>query len=221
MFLIAEHWAVRLRLRRIMWSGLRKGWRQKGTAITEDPDDHDQLVEDHFRADRHDAMSDHDPAAAARELRHRLAAYVAAMHEAAVSAANDAGGTARDLLLADEPFTVAIIAGRSLHLVATRDDLPTLRHHEQVLVGKLPPLTWSVRFFDATVIPGLGAQPTRSTEAGDPEPDGAPDVTPADIGIETVIYHLRLDPTGELSTHHAMHAGTSLAHSLRRHDQPE
>ena len=165
-------------------------------------------------ADPEAAAESGDPAARARALRQQLAAYVAALHEACVAATAEAGHEPSDLLLADAPFTVAIIAGRGLHVVATRDELPPLRDHEQVPVGHLPPLEWSVRFVDATVVPGLGARPAA---VGGDQPEHDPvDVAPRDIGIEHVLYHLRLDAAGELSTHHAMHAGTALAANLVR-----
>lgn len=165
-----------------------------------------------------------DPAARARALREQLAAYVAALHEACLAAATQAGHDPADLVLADGPFTVAVIAGRGLHLVATRDDLPPRRDHEQVPVGHLPPLEWAVRFIDATVVPGLGARPATVGEEPRPDagpapggrPDAAHDVGPGDVGIEAVLYHLRLDASGALTTHHAMHAGTALAANLVR-----
>jgi hypothetical protein len=66
-------------------------------------------------------------------------------------------------------------------------------------------LAWSLRFFDPVITPSLGM--IDESEGPDYE-----EVRRA-LGIRTVTYHLAVPPGGSLTSHHALHAGTGLAHS--------
>jgi hypothetical protein len=144
--------------------------------------------------------------AGAADLRRALVAYVHAVHEAYLVAGADPDGDVTDLPLAVAPFTVAIVAGGQLHLVATRTDLPELRPHEEPVDDAVGPLRWQVRFLDVTVLPEL------ASVAGTPDPTAAMlDL----LGGPDRLYHLQVTLDGSLSPHHAMHAGTGLGHAHR------
>ena len=140
------------------------------------------------------------------DLRRGFAAYVAALHEAYLDTVERAGPAAAGALpLAEAPFTVAVVGGPGMHLLATRDRLPPLASHEQPLSGEVGPLSWWVRFLDPTVVPALGS----------PLPGG---IEPTEhvrslLGVTTSLYHLVLGPDSALTPHHAMHAGSGLANA--------
>ena len=46
-------------------------------------------------------------------------------------------------------------------------------------------------------------------ESTAPQPERVRDI----LGVRTVVYHLSVPPVGGLTGHHAMHAGTGLAHA--------
>ncbi len=140
------------------------------------------------------------------DLRRGFAAYVAALHEAYLEAVDAAGSAAtEELPLAEAPFTVAVVGGPGMHLLATRDPLPPLAAHEQPLSGQVGPLSWQVRFLDPTVEPALSA----------PVPSGVEPTTHVRslLGVTTSLYHLVLGPDSALTPHHAMHAGSGLANA--------
>jgi hypothetical protein len=142
--------------------------------------------------------------ARAAGLRGTLAEYVAAVHAAYVDTIRARDAELTDLPLTDEPFSVAVLAGSDLHIVATRDELPPLRPHEEPVdaeahvEGAGAVLRWRVRFLDASVLPALGA----------------PDVDPLEAaGLAGVLYHLIVTSAGSIDVHQARHAGTGLAHA--------
>jgi hypothetical protein len=145
---------------------------------------------------------DPGPRARAEGLRRSLVEYVRAVHEAYVAAARGYDADPGTLPLAGAPFTVAVVAADQLHLLATRDELPARRPHEQPVTDEAQPLRWEVRFLDVSVLPELA-----SAEA----------VTSADVlrilGVSASLYHLVVDLAGSLDGHQAMHAGTGLAHA--------
>jgi hypothetical protein len=147
-------------------------------------------------------QEDQGPRARAEGLRRSLVEYVRAVHDAYVAAAHGYDADPGALPLAGPPFTVAVVAADQLHLLATRDELPAPRPHEQPVTDETPPLRWQVRFLDVSVLPELA-----STEA----------VASADVlrilGVSTSLYHLVVDLTGSLDGHQAMHAGSGLAHA--------
>lgn len=125
-------------------------------------------------------------------------------------------------LTAATDLTVVAAAARRLHLVATTDALPAPAGPEAAVVDEHRGARWTVRFFDASVLPGLGLL------ADDP---------PAEVrrvlGIGDAVYHLTVSAGGGLTGHHAQHSGVALAnqhakalrdldrirHALPRHER--
>lgn len=141
-----------------------------------------------------------DPREGPRRLREALAAYVRTLHQGWIDRVRGAGVDVEDLPLGGEPFTVAIVAARRLHLIATRDPLPPVAAHEQVVDDELDGVTWQVRFLDPTVVPELAELDEEAH--------------PADlVGVSTTLYHLEVSLDGALSPHQATHAGHGLAAS--------
>jgi hypothetical protein len=145
---------------------------------------------------------DPGPRARAEGLRRSLVEYVHAVHGAYVAAARGYDEDPETLPLAGPSFTVAVVAADQLHLLATRDELPALRPHEQPVTDEVPPLRWQVRFLDVSVLPELGS--TGAAASGD---------VLQILGVSTSLYHLLVDLAGSLDGHQAMHAGTGLAHA--------
>lgn len=144
-----------------------------------------------------------DPREGPRQLREALAAYVWALHRGWLDRVQGAGSEAGDLPLGAAPFTVAIVAARRLHLLATRDELPPIADHEQVLTDELDGVSWQVRFLDPTVVPELA------------DLDDDVDVA-ALLGVAATLYRLDVAFDGALSPHQATHAGHGLASSHLR-----
>lgn len=139
-------------------------------------------------------------------LRASLTAYVAALHQAYLDGVRDVTpAEAARLPLCREPFTVAIVGTRHLHVIALVDRLPEPTGPEVVIEDSLPGMQWSVRFFDPVVLPSLAVIS---------EPDGPdPQAVREALGIASVLYHLALPPGSGLTPHHALHAGTGLVHA--------
>ena len=140
-------------------------------------------------------------------MRRAMADYVRAAHQAYLDAAAPlpAAERARLPLLAARDVTVVAVAARSLHVLATTEALPDPTAPEVEILDGLGALTWLLRFFDPVIVPGLGL----IDESQGPAPERVRDA----LGIRTVVYHLSVPPGGGLSTHHALHAGTGLAHA--------
>ncbi len=64
---------------------------------------------------------------------------------------------------------------------------------------------WEVRFYDPVVLPALGLIDERQAPAGDR--------VRRTLGITTYLYHLVVQPGGQLTEHHATHAGAGLANA--------
>jgi len=103
-------------------------------------------------------------------------------------------------LVAARELTVIAAAAQRLHLLATTDSLPALQGPEVEFTDECQGLTWTVRFYDASVLPDLGLL--------------AQD-TPADVrrvlGVADTVYHLTVSAGGGLSAHNAQHSGVALA----------
>ncbi|MEZ5094380.1 hypothetical protein [Nocardioides sp.] len=142
------------------------------------------------------------PAAGPEAMRDRLADYVGALHRAYLGQAELLAPAERAAmpLVGAAQVTVAVAATRELHLVATTDPLPPPRGPEVEIGDHEAGVSWTVRFFDATILPELGL-----LAAEDP-----PAVRRV-LGIAEVVYHLSVSPGGGLSGHHAQHAGVALA----------
>lgn len=141
------------------------------------------------------------------QMRAVMTAYVRAMHKAYLDATEPMtlGDRARLPLLAPDRFIVAAIGTRYLHVLGTTQSLPAPTGQEIQLDDSLGDLRWSLRFFDPLIAPQLGLV----DESERPEPLQVREA----LGIRSVVYHLSVPPGGGLTSHHAQHAGTGLAHS--------
>lgn len=136
------------------------------------------------------------------DLREAVAAYVRALHRAYLTA----GGGRGDAGLAAGRFTVVAAAAHSLHLLATRDEIAvpeTGRDQPAQLEG----LAWTLVFLDPSVLPDLAAVPSGP---------GEPLTVRETVGAGSTLYHLVVGQGSMLTSHHAMHAGTGIAHRERR-----
>src|SRR5437763_15961846 len=91
------------------------------------------------------------------QMRTAVARYVEEIHRAYLAQALTfpAAVRGRMPLLAPGPLTVAAVGVRNLHLLATRDLLGPVRGPEVEMAGALDGLSWTLRFFDPVVLPGL------------------------------------------------------------------
>ena len=140
-------------------------------------------------------------------MRTAMAEYVRAVHQAYLdaSAPLSPGDRARLPLVSAGEVTVLAVGARNLHVLATTEQLPAPRGQEVELDDAIDDLRWRLRFFDPVVVPALGL----IDESDVAQPDRVRDV----LGVRTVVYHLSVPPGGGLTAHHAMHAGTGLAHT--------
>lgn len=151
----------------------------------------------------HEAGSPRSPEA----MRQAMADYVRAVHQAYLHAAAGLppAERARLPLQAAGEVTVLAVGARNLHVIGTTEALPAPRGQEVELIDTLGPLTWRLRFFDAVIVPALGLV----DETSEAQPQRIREV----LGVRTVAYHLSIPPGGGLTSHHALHAGTGLAHA--------
>jgi hypothetical protein len=140
-------------------------------------------------------------------MRAAMCDYVRAIHAAYLDAAAPLPPAeyARLPLIAATDLTIIAVGTRNLHVLGTTQTLAAPVDPEVELTDATGPLTWRIRFFDPVVAPALGLI-DESTSA---QPEQVRDV----LGVRTVVYHLTVPPGGGLSAHHALHAGTGLAHS--------
>lgn len=136
-----------------------------------------------------------------------MADYVRAVHQAYLDASAPLAPAerARLPLVSAERVTVLAVGTRNLHVLATTEPLPAPIGPEVEVVDGIEGLEWTLRFFDPVVAPGLGLV----DESVTPQPQEVRAV----LGVRTVVYHLTVPPGGGLTPHHALHAGTGLAHS--------
>jgi hypothetical protein len=140
-------------------------------------------------------------------MREAMADYVRAVHQAYLDGASGLppAEQARLPLLAAGDVTVLAVGARNLHVIATTEALPAPQGQEVELADAVGPLTWRLRFFDPVIVPALGLV----DESSEAQPQRIRDV----LGVRTVAYHLSVPPGGGLTGHHALHAGTGLAHA--------
>lgn len=140
-------------------------------------------------------------------MRQAMADYVRALHQAYLDAVETLppAERARLPLTSGTRITVAAVGVRMLHVLGTSEALPPPRGQEVEITGEIDDLAWTLRFFDPVITPALGL----IDESAGPDYD---EVRRA-LGIRTVVYHLAVPPGGSLTSHHALHAGTGLAHS--------
>lgn len=142
------------------------------------------------------------PRQAADDLREAIGAYVRALHRSYL----EAGGGGENAGLAAGPFTVVAAAARSLHLLATREEV-AIPERGAAEPSELDGLEWTIVFLDPSALPELASVPD-----GPDEPGAVQEA----LGVERTLYHLVVGQGSALTSHHAMHAGTGLAH---REDQ--
>src|SRR4051812_23291584 len=154
------------------------------------------------------------PPAGPEAMRAAVAGYVQEIHRAYVdqAATFSPGVRGRMPLLSAGRVTVAAVAARNLHLLATTEQLGPLTGPEVALDADYGGLAWSLRFYDPVVLPDLGLLQEQDQPAFD-------EVKRA-LGVGTVIYHVVAQPGAGLSGHHATHVGTGLAngHSAAARD---
>jgi len=104
------------------------------------------------------------------------------MHRAYLAA----GGGAGDQKLAARVYTVAVVVARSLHLIATREEITALVGRADT--DRVGPMEWRTGFLDPSVLPALTdvpAGPTSSLRrAGDRKVVGGQDDTIIDVAVE-------------------------------------
>ena len=139
------------------------------------------------------------------DMRRAVAGYVQEVHRAYVDQALTFPPAVRGRmpLLAAQGLTVAAVAARNLHLLATTESLGPPQGQEVALESEAGPLRWQLRFFDPVVLPALGLLDETSGPA-------FAEVLHA-LGIGTVVYHVVAEPGAGLSAHQASHVGTGLA----------
>lgn len=151
-------------------------------------------------------MADQHTEARPEDMRQAMADYVATVHQAYLSQAQvQPPGIRGRMPLLGGPFTVIAAGVRNLHVIATRESLAAPTGPEVALDAELEPLEWTLRFYDPVVLPSLGMINESSGPAGDR-------VRRA-LGITTYLYHLVVQPGGQLTAHHAGHAGSGLANA--------
>ena len=141
------------------------------------------------------------------DMRRAVAGYVQEIHRAYVDQARTFPPAVRGqmplLSSGAARITVAAVAARNLHVLATRESLGPLQGQEVSLDAEYEGLAWSLRFYDPVVIPSLALLDESVAPAFD-------DVRHA-LGIGTVVYHFVAQPGAGLSGHQASHVGTGLA----------
>lgn len=103
-------------------------------------------------------------------------------------------------LVAARQLTVIAAATQRLHLLATTNSMPALHGQEVEFADDYQGLTWTVRFYDPSVLPDLGLLA-----------EDSPDAVRRILGVADTVYHLAVDVGGGLSAHHAQHSGVALA----------
>jgi hypothetical protein len=138
------------------------------------------------------------------DMRERLTDYVYALNKAYLTHIEMLAPAERASmpLASQSRITVAVAAARDLHIVATPDALPAPRGPEVENLDEYAGVSWSVRFFDASILPELGL-----VGASGDDPGAVRRV----LGVADVIYHLSVSIGGGLTAHHAQHAGVALA----------
>ncbi|CAN5576854.1 hypothetical protein BH11ACT8_BH11ACT8_03010 [soil metagenome] len=145
-----------------------------------------------------------DPAAGPEAVRAAVRDYVWTVHTTYLDHVRHLppGELASLPLVASGHVTVAAAASRGLHLVATTQRLPAPVGPEVALTDEHRGARWTVRFYDPSVLPALGA-------LSGPEDERAR--VRRSLGIVDTVYHLELSTGGGLSGHHAQHSGVALA----------
>jgi hypothetical protein len=145
------------------------------------------------------------------ELRELVRGYVRELHATYLDHVRHLPPAERAALplVAAEQLTVVAAAGRRLHLIATTERLPAPQGQEVELLDEHDGTRWAVRFYDPSVLPGLGLLP-----------EDTPLAVRQVLGIADPAYHLTVDVGGALGGHQAQHSAVALAnlHSRTNRD---
>lgn len=139
------------------------------------------------------------------DMRTAVAGYVQEIHRAYVDQAATFPPAVRGRmpLMAAPRVSVAAVAARNLHVLATVEDLGPLQGQEVAMEAELGAVAWQLRFFDSVILPELAL-------VDETEQPAFAEVKRA-LGVGTVIYHFVAEPGAGLSGHQASHVGTGLA----------
>lgn len=139
------------------------------------------------------------------DMRRAVAGYVQEIHRSYVDQARTFPPAVRGRmpLLGGGRLTVAAVAARNLHLLATRESLGPLQGPEVSVEAEYEGLAWELRFYDSVVTPSLALLDESAGPAFE-------EVKHA-LGVTTVVYHLVAQVGAGLSGHQASHVGTGLA----------
>src|SRR5439155_15951319 len=90
-------------------------------------------------------------------MRSAVAGYVQEIHRAYVDQALTFPPAVRGRmpLMSGPPFTVAAVAARNLHLLATAESLGPVHGPEVALESSIGGVSWELRFYDSVVVPSL------------------------------------------------------------------
>jgi hypothetical protein len=157
-----------------------------------------------FRAEPGHAgeVSDTSHPARPEAMRDLVRDYVSALHATYLDHVRHLPPAERGALplVAARQVTVIAAAAQRLHLLATTDSMPALRGPEVEFTDDYQGVTWTVRFYDPSVLPDLGL---------------LADDSPADVrrilGVSDTVYHLAVAVGGGLDAHNAQHSGVALA----------
>ena len=147
-------------------------------------------------------VTDDTPSARPEAMRDLVRDYVATVHATYLDHVRHLPPAERGALplVAAREVTVIAAAAHRLHLLATTDSLPAVHGPEVQFKDDYREVTWTVRFYDPSILPDLGLLAEDS---------------PADVrhvlGIANTVYHLAVAVGGGLSAHHAQHSGVALA----------
>jgi hypothetical protein len=156
-------------------------------------------------SERSDCIEEQPARRGPEAMRQAVAGYVQEIHRAYVdqAATFSPGVRGRMPLMSAGTITVAAVAARNLHLLATAEELGPPRGQEVELAADYGGLSWVLRFYDPVVLPDLGLLEEREGPAYE-------EVKRA-LGVGTVLYHVVAQPGAGLSAHQATHVGTGLA----------
>jgi hypothetical protein len=164
--------------------------------------------------ERSDCIEEQPARPGPEAMRDAVAGYVQEIHRSYVdqAATFSPGVRGRMPLMTAGRVTVAAVAARNLHLLATVEPLGPPRGQEVAMSAEYGGLAWDLRFYDPVVLPDLGLLEERDGPAFE-------DVKRA-LGVGTVLYHVVAQPGAGLSGHQATHVGTGLAngHSAAARD---
>lgn len=152
-------------------------------------------------------VSDPTPPVGPAAMREAVGDYIEVLHATYLEHVDHLPPGERAVLplVAAGRVTVVAAAARRLHLVATTEPLPAPAGPEVELAGRYRGLSWTVRFYDPSLLPDLGLLTDDDARA-----------VRRILGITDVVYHLTVSIGGGLGSHHAQHSGVALANGDAR-----